>query len=108
MKLAAICASPRGRNTGMRCVDRALELLLRQTQWRDAVDYYCFDLPKDIAGLPDALPYRPLTAFPGHDHYDAVILWGDFLLSRQWLEQMVGNITKREDRPEADVRAHVY
>src|SRR5436190_23202994 len=108
MKIAAICATPRGRNTGMRCVDRALELVLAQTQFHATVDYYCLDLPKDTAQLPDALPYRPLTAFPGHDHYSAVIVWGDFLLCKGWIEQMIDLVSKREGRPEADVRAHVY
>jgi hypothetical protein len=108
MRIAAICATPRGNNTGMRCVDGALALLLDQTQLGSSVDYYCFDLPETIADVPDALAYRPITAFPGHDRYRAVILWGDFILSDTWLEQMVRHISKRESRPEAEIRAHVY
>ena len=50
MRIAAICATPRNRNTGMRCVDRALQLVLGRTDHPAAVDYFCFDLPNYVIG----------------------------------------------------------
>lgn len=108
MRIAAICATPRNRNTGMRCVDRALQLLLSQASFSAAVDYFCFDIPDYIVGGANEIPYQSIMDFPGHSHYDAIVIWGDFIITRGWLDGIIRHVSVSQKIPIDAVRSHIY
>jgi hypothetical protein len=92
----------------MRCVDLALKLLIERSGLPIRVDFFCFDLPHDLRTSPDPIRYRSILELGEISEYNALIIWGDFLLARDWLDAIIPRLAKASGCEEATVRQKVY
>lgn len=110
MKIAAICALPLT-NPGMLSVDTALGDVLRRHGIRAQVDYFCGlegHVSDGGSSRFSARTYKALEAVDQLEAYDRIIIWGDFLQSRQYLKDIAAirfERIERESQSEADAYA---
>ena len=86
--VAAICAMPRHGNTGMRCVNHALQKLIEKLGSRTKVDFFCFD----SSSSPDSIRYRSILDLGKASDYAVLIIWGDFILCQGWLARAASRL----------------
>ena len=87
MKIAAVCAYTRSRNTGMSSVDAALCSLISRNMPAAELDLFTIEgenvLSPPRNGAP-AISYKLLTNQRQLHPYDVILFWGDFLHSRSF------------------------
>jgi hypothetical protein len=103
-RIAAICATPRELNTGMRLVDLALKRILDQADLLESTDFFCFDVPDYLREDPSGIRYRSILDAANLDAYDAIIIWGDFIITRKYLETLALSLSRSRKLPPETVR----
>ena len=93
MKIAAICTAP-NQNTGMMFVDRALYLFLTKSGLHEATTYFSFQME----GINKVgFEYLPLTKDVDLKKFDCILIWGDFLISKHFLNMMKPKIARTSE-----------
>ncbi len=104
--VAAICATPLNNNTGMHCVDLSLKTILEKFDAL-SVDYYCFET-SNLMNEYNEIAYDSIMNFKKREDYDAVIIWGDFILTRSWIKMKSMRISKEKQLDERAVLDYLY
>ncbi len=106
-KIAAICATPRLLNTGMLCVDESLFLLLDNLDLVKSTSFYCFDRPDYLRSYDSSISYQHISNLGALADYDLIILWGDFIITRDWINTICDLLSKELQLPFDEVRSSV-
>jgi hypothetical protein len=97
-KIAVICASPRKFNPGMFSVDLAFHFLMQRHNVAAEINYFVLAYPSDQSFLPQ-LPFQYKLAQENLSEIynsDAIVLWGDFLLSQHYHADLNKRLVKKK------------
>jgi hypothetical protein len=103
-RIAALVATPSKGNTGMRVVNDALLRWLDSAGLGDATELFAFERPSVPRGTEHADFGCILDLAP--ERYERIVVWGDFLLDRNWLAGACDRLARERSLPASDVRAH--
>jgi hypothetical protein len=103
-RIAALVATPSKGNTGMRVVNDALLRWLGALGLRESTDLFAFERPSVPRGTEHADFGCVLELAP--ERYERIVVWGDFLLDRNWLSGACERVARERSLPAAAVRAH--
>ncbi len=87
-RIAALCATPRFMNTGMRCVDQSLYELLASLNLLKNTNFYCFDPPSHQNTDEVEILYKAIYEMKPYSEYDLILLWGDFIVTKKWIDRV--------------------
>jgi hypothetical protein len=108
LRIAAICAMPQYQNTGMRCVNFSLRKLVEKSGLAAKIDFFTFYLTDDGRTNFDSIEYRTIVELSDVSHYDLVVIWGDFILTKRWLKEAVSKLGKVSGWDETTVWHKIY
>ncbi len=103
-RIAALCATPRYMNTGMRCVDQSLHELLKSLNLLRNTEFFCFDLPDYSKADRNTVSYKSIYEMKPYTEYEIVLLWGDFIVTKKWIDRICKIMSAGKKVPKADVR----
>ncbi len=106
-RIAALVATPSKRNTGMRVVNDALVQWLESLGLLGETDFFQFETPPALECAKERVAYGSvLDLHP--ERYERLIVWGDFLLDRNWLRKACERIAQERDVSARDAERHVW
>jgi len=72
----------------MRLVDLALQRLLQSLGVLEHTEFYCFEPPNLLGASTHEILYRSILDMDDPGTYDAILIWGDFIITKWYLEKM--------------------
>jgi hypothetical protein len=103
MKIAALCAAPND-NTGMMFVDRALYYYLEEKKILEFTTFFCFEFN---AVNNVGFKYEALTKDINLNDFDVIIIWGDFTVSKHFLDMTSPKISKKSKEFDYDLKRKI-
>jgi hypothetical protein len=102
-RIAALVATPSKRNTGMRIVNDALVRWIDSQGLLAETDFFQFEAAPEF---PEAPRYGcVLELVP--ERYERVVVWGDFIVDRNWLAKACERVARERAAAVSDVQRHV-
>jgi len=104
-RIAALVATPNKQNTGMRFVNDALVLWLESLGAAKDTDFFQFEASDLERPLRGGAPVRCVLDLDP-DRYQVILIWGDFLLDRDWLRRVCARVARERSVAPAHVVEH--
>jgi len=86
-RIAALVATPNKQNTGMRFVNDALVLWLESLGLAKSTDFFQFENSDAEPPARSGAAMRCILDL-APERYEQIVIWGDFLLDRDWLRRV--------------------
>jgi hypothetical protein len=104
-RIAALVATPSKGNTGMRVVNDALACWLASHGLLAQTDWFAFEAPPAFLPAEERAAVRSVLELDPQ-RYGRIVVWGDFLIDRNWLAKACERVAAERAAPLAEVRRH--